>query len=114
MIQEDFLEQKVFIGLTSVNKDKKTKDLYFSEEDFAEILEKSEYFGISIYDIKTTLDGKDFKAVNHESFRKKATDARWYKREFENLKREQEGLLFAANYKVSKKLLARDTSEKVD
>ena len=108
MTQEDFLEQKVFIGLTSINVDKKSKDLYFSDEDFTEVLTKSEYFGISIYDIKTTLDGKEYKAVNHETFRKKATDAKWYKREFSNLKREQEGLLYAATYKVSKKLLARE------
>ncbi len=108
MTQEDFLEQKVFIGLTSINKDKKTKDLYFSEEDFSKILEKAEYFGVSIYDIKTTLEGKEFKAINHEAFRKKATDAKWYKREFDNLKRLQEGLLYAASYKVSKKLLARE------
>ena len=37
MTQEDFLEQKVFIGLTSINVDKKSKDLYFSDEDFTEV-----------------------------------------------------------------------------
>lgn len=108
MTQEDFLEQKVFVGLTSIKVDNKDKDLFFSEEDFAQILEKSEYFGISIYTMKTVFEDKEFKAVNHEDFRKKATDAKWYKREFLNLKREQEGLLYSATYKVSKKLLARE------
>lgn len=114
MTQEDFLAQKVFIGLKSEKADKQNNDLYFSEEDFEEVLTKSEYFGISIYNIKTIFDGKQHKALNHEEFRKKATDAKWYTREFKNLKREQEGLLYAATYKVSKKLLARDSKNEID
>ena len=107
MKQEDFLEQKVFVGLTNKNKDKNSTDFYFSEEEFPEVLKHAEHFGISIYDIKTTLDGNIYETVNHESFRKKATDSNWYNREFKNLKRKQEGLLYSATYKVSKKLLAR-------
>lgn len=108
MTQEEFLDQKVFIGLKSEKADKQNNDFYFSEEDFEEVLTKSEYFGISVYTIKTIFEGKQYKAVNHEEFRKKATDAKWYTREFKNLKREQEGLLYCGTYKVSKKLLDRE------
>ena len=110
MTQEEFLEQKIFTGLTNKNTDKSNADFYFSEEDFFEVLKKAEYFGLSIYTIKTFLDGNEFKTVEHETFRKKATDAKWYNREFKNLKREQKNLLYTATYKVSKKLLARDFS----
>ena len=110
MTQEDFLEQIIFKGLTNKNEDDKITDFYFSEDEFATVLKQTEHFGVSVYDIKTTLNGKYFKTVEHKTFRKKATDAKWYNREFKNLKREQEGLLYAATYKVSKKLLARDFS----
>jgi len=110
MTQEDFLEQYIFKGLTNKNEDSEITDHYFSEEEFAKILVQTEHFGISVYEIKTILNGKPFKTVEHKTFRKKATDAKWYTREFKNLKREQKDLLFAATYKVSKKLLARDLS----
>ena len=103
MTQDEFLEQKVFTGLTIEDQDK--TGIYFSEEEFPEVLKQAEYFGISVYDIKTTLEGKEFKTVHHEAFRKKATDANWYNKEFSNLKRLQEGLLYSGTYKVSKKLL---------
>lgn len=108
MTQEEFLEQQIYKGLTNKNEDKKITDLYFSEEEFASVLIKAEHFGISIYDIKTTLNGEAYKTVEHK--RKKATDAKWYNQEFKNLKRKQEGLLYSATYKVSKKLLSRDLS----
>ncbi len=107
MTQAEFLDQKVFTGLTNHNNNKDNTDFTLNEEDFAAVLTKAEYFGIAIYEIKTTLDGKPFKTLHHESFRKKATDANWYKKEFKNLKHLEEGLLYTATYKVSKKLLAK-------
>ena len=46
-------------------------------------------------------------ASSHEDHKKKATDPKWYKKEFVTLKTRQEDLLYSAKYKVSKKLLAR-------
>ncbi|MDW5288304.1 hypothetical protein [Formosa sp. PL04] len=105
MTQEEFLEKNVFTGLK--NDDENTSDRYFSEEDFTEVLKQCEHYGIAVYDISTTLDGEEHKTIQHEAFRKKATDENWYKKEFNNLKRDQKGLQFSATYKVSKKLLAR-------
>jgi hypothetical protein len=109
MTQAEFLNQKVFTGLINHNNTKDHTDFALSEEDFATVLVKAEYYGIAIYEIKTTLHGKHYKTINHESFRKKATDADWYKKEFKHLKRLEEGLLYTATYKVSKKLLNKNS-----
>ena len=50
---------------------------------------------------------KNHEASSHEDHKKKATNPNWYKKEFKTLKTRQEGLLYSAKYKVSKKLLAR-------
>ncbi|WP_066224286.1 hypothetical protein [Formosa haliotis] len=104
MTQEEFLEKNVFTGL---QKNEVNDDYYFSEEDFSTVLTQCAYYGISVYDIKTIVDKDPYKTINHESFRKKATDENWYKREFSHLKHEQAGMLYAATYKVSKKLMAK-------
>lgn len=108
MTQDEFLAQKVFIGLTNKNEDENSSEFYFSEDDFAEVLKHAEYFGMSIYDINTTLNGEVFKSTNHETFRKKATDSSWYNKEFKHLRLTQTGLLYNVKCKVSKKLLARE------
>ncbi|MGY6647373.1 hypothetical protein [Wenyingzhuangia sp. IMCC45574] len=107
MTQEDFLAQNVFNNLESITIDNDDSTLYFSEESFSQILAQAEHYGISIYEIKSVLDGTAGLTLHHEAFRKKATDANWYKKEFKSLKRQQEGYLYAATYKVSKKLLSR-------
>lgn len=109
MTQQEFLEENVFKteSGTIMNNDKAT--LYFSEEAFAEILNKAEHYGISIYDIKSTstINGEAGKAENHQNLKKKATDSSWYRGVFKSFKNTQKGYLYAATYKVSKKLLSR-------
>jgi len=108
MEQTEFLEKNVFIDLKNSNEesDKETVH-YFSESDFETVLKRVEHFGISIYSIESRLKGKSFAVASHEDFKKKATDARWYKKGFSNLKNRQSGLSYSATYKVSSKLLAR-------
>ncbi|MDR5592060.1 hypothetical protein [Christiangramia sp. SM2212] len=109
MTQQYFLNENVFIteSGTTINDDNAT--LYFSEEAFAEILNKAEHYGISIYDIKSTstISGEAGKSVNHLTLKKKATDSTWYRGAFKSLKNHQKGYIYAATYKVSKKLLNR-------
>ncbi|NIJ45226.1 hypothetical protein FHR24_001665 [Wenyingzhuangia heitensis] len=107
MTQQEFLDENVFIteSGTTINND--TTTLYFSEEAFAEILNKAEHYGVSIYDIKSTLNGEAGKSANHERYKKKATDSTWYRGVFKSFKNDQKGYLYAATYKVSKKLLSR-------
>ena len=108
MEQTEFLEQQVFTDLKNLNDGFDKEDIqYFSESDFEIVLQKAEHFGISIYEIKTSLNGEPHKVLEHLDLKKKATDHRWYKKAFLTLKTGQAGLLYSATYKVSKKLLAR-------
>ena len=108
MEQEKFLEQHIFTGLKNLN-DGFAKDeiQFFSESDFEIILQRAEHFGLSIYSIDPWIKSEVLEASSHEDHKKKATDPKWYKKEFLTLKTRQEDLLYSAKYKVSKKLLAR-------
>jgi hypothetical protein len=109
MEQVEFLEKKIFTDLMNVNDGFDDKSIvYFSEKDFETLLERVEYNGIGLYEIKTWFDGKVYSEDNHETYRKKATDPNWYKKTFKTLRHKQEGLLYCASYKVSAKLLARN------
>ena len=108
MEQNDFLELHVFAGLTDLNDGFDVREIkYFSETDFEEVLKRVEHFGIGIYGIEPWLNGELFGVAVHEEHKKKATDARWYNKAFKTFRMKQKGLVYAASYKVSPKLLAR-------
>jgi hypothetical protein len=108
MEQEKFLEQHIFTGLKNLNDGfAKNEIQFFSESDFEIVLQRAEHFGLSIYSIEPWIKSEVLEASSHEDHKKKATDPKWYKKEFVTLKTRQEGLLYSAKYKVSKKLLAR-------
>lgn len=107
MTQQEFLDENVFKTQQNTTIDNDPTTLYFTEGGFSEVLNKAEHYGIAIYDIKSTLDGEAGKSANHEKFKKKATDPTWYKAVFKSLKNDQKDYLYAATYKVSKKLLNR-------
>ena len=108
MEQTEFLEQQVFTDLKNLNDGFDQEDIqYFSESDFEIVLQQAEHFGISIYEIKTSLNGEPYEVSGHLDHKKKATDPRWFKKAFLTFKTGQAGLLYSATYKVSKKLLAR-------
>lgn len=108
MEQAEFLQKNVYTDMTNLNDGFDEESvLYFSESDFETILDKVEHYGIGLYTIKTSLAGEYHAETSHEDHKKKATDAKWYKKVFKTFKMGQEGLLYSATYKVSKKLLAR-------
>ena len=108
MEQEKFLEQHIFIGLKNANDGFwETGIQFFSESDFEIVLQRAEHFGLSIYSIDPWIKSEVLEASSHEDHKKKATDPKWYKKEFLTLKTSQTDLLYSAKYKVSKKLLAR-------
>ena len=109
MEQKEFLEKNIFTGLENINDGfDKVDTFYFSESDFATVLERAEYFGLSIYTIEARLEGEVFGVSGHEKAKKKATDAKWYTKTFADFKKGQEGLAYAATYKVYKKRLERE------
>ena len=108
MEQTQFLEQNIFTDLKNLNDGFGQDGVqYFSETDFEIVLQRAEHFGLSIYTIAPWSKDESHEASTHEDHKKKATDPKWYKREFLTLKTRKEGLLYSAKYKVSKKLLAR-------
>ena len=112
MQQEEFLKKNIFNDLENLKKEPDQSIFYiFSELDFEIVLKKSEYFGIGIYKIESWLNGKSNTIVSHEDVKKKATDPRWYKKAFSELKYKQSELTYSATYKVSNKLLAREKTK---
>ena len=113
MEQTAFLEKKVFTDLKNLNDgfDKESMQ-HFSETDFEIVLQRVEHFGIGVYKIEAWLDGVFHAIAEHTDLNKKATDVRWCKKILLTFKTRQSGLSFAATYKVSPKLLAREN--KVD
>lgn len=112
MEQTEFLEQNIFTDLKNLNEGSDKETVHqFSESDFATVLERSEYFGVGIYTIETKLNGEPHTLASHESFKKKATDSRWYNGAFMGIKTRQSDLTYSATYKVSNKLLNRGASK---
>ena len=108
MEQKEFLEQNVFTGLTNLNDGFDSEGIpYFSATDFEIVLQRVEHFGIGIYGIEPWHNGKLYDVLGHEDYKKKATDPKWYHKAFKDFKKRQEGMAYAATYKVSKKLLER-------
>ena len=108
MTQEEFLKEKVFTGLTNLNDGFADASTFcFSETDFEKLLERVAYFGIAIHEIEAFKNGQSVATVNHKEYKRKATDAKWYTKAFSTQIHKEKELLYSANYKVSKKLLAR-------
>jgi len=108
MEQHQFLAKNVFTNLKNLNAEfDKNPVHYFSEADFNVVLQRAEYFGIGIYTIEPRFNGAPVEVSNHEKFKKKATDAKWYNKAFLTSKHIQPGMEYSATYKVSAKLLAR-------
>ena len=110
MTELEFLKQNVFNDATNLNKKaEKAEEYKFSEEDFSKVLERAGYYGLSLYTVNTWAKNTSFGATNHEDHNKKASDKRWYLKAFNTFKHRQEGLKYAATYKVPTKLLSRFT-----
>tara|TARA_B110000977_G_scaffold54438_1_gene74133 strand:+ start:446 stop:772 length:327 start_codon:yes stop_codon:yes gene_type:complete len=103
-----FLEKHIFNGLQNLNEETDAEGThYFSEEDFEKVLERAAHFGIGIYKIEPKHEGKAYEFKEHETYRKKATDPRWFKNAFIEFKKTKLELQYSATYRVSKRLLAK-------
>jgi hypothetical protein len=112
MEKTEFLEKHIFTDLQNLNKNVEADSIYsFSESDFATILERIEYFGIGIYAIEPWFEGKLYGTKTNEPYRKKATDPKWYKRAYSEFKKQQADLQYTATFRISDKLLAKETVE---
>lgn len=104
----EFLEKHIFIDLENISEAKGAEGThYFSEEDFGKVLERAQHFGIGIYKIEPMLKGKPYEAKEHDTYRKKATDHRWFKNAFIEYKKLKLEFTYSATYRVSARLLAK-------
>ena len=77
----EFLKKNIFQNLENLNEASEIDAIhYFSESDFDIVLERIEKLGIGIYRIEPRLEGDLFEVKINEDYRKKATDAKWYKK----------------------------------
>ena len=108
MEKSEFLAANVFKELKNINDGFDEEAIhYFSEADFQIAIERIENLGIGIYKIEPRLEGVAIEAKVNEDYRKKATDPKWYKRAFFELKKNQPKLQYSATYRVSDRLLNR-------
>ncbi|QIE58562.1 hypothetical protein G5B37_03005 [Rasiella rasia] len=111
MTEQEFLVDIIFKDLTNLNKKaEKPADYKFSEEDFSQLIERAAHYGLSLYSVNTWAKNTSFGASMHQDHNKKASDKRWYLKAYNTFKHRQEGLKYAATYKVPSKLLSRFTT----
>lgn len=101
--QSVFLQEHVFYGLTNLNDGYDGLSIqYFSEEDFAIVLQRVEELNLGIHGIEPFLDGKYFDVETSED----PKDTTWYWGCFERFKRLNLNLHYAASYFVPDEILA--------
>ncbi|WP_298119510.1 hypothetical protein [Flavobacterium sp.] len=95
----DYLKTNVFFDLKNMNDGFDAKSIfYFSESDFEIIIKRIEKIGLGIYGIEPWLNGEMFDVKNFEEYGRTSTDSKWYKKAFEEFKKENQNLLYSATY----------------
>jgi hypothetical protein len=95
----DFLKKNIFFGLTNCNDGFDNPNIwYFSENDFATVLERVQELGIGITGIEPWKNGQLFDARVYEAVTDDPTDPGWYLQAFEALRQMEGDLLYAATF----------------
>jgi hypothetical protein len=110
MDKEMFLDTYIFSGLTDLNDGFDAEGIrYFSQEDFAVVLERVERYEIAIYGIEPWKDGSYYDCKVFELDApiqcEKPSDPIWYKSVFEAFVAEDNVLQYAASYRVPDEIL---------
>jgi hypothetical protein len=94
-----FLETYIFHGLKNLNDGFDAESIkYFSETDFEIVLKRIEGSKIGIYGIEPWLNGEYYTVLTYEDYNTISTDASWYWKAFEDLKKEEKPLQYSASY----------------
>ena len=99
--KRDYLNTNVFYNLKNMNDGFDSESIYyFSQSDFEIVLNRIEKLGIGINGIESWFN-KDFYDVKSvEDYGGITTDSKWYRKAFEDFKKENENLLYAASYDI--------------
>jgi hypothetical protein len=101
MTKREFLEQYIFAGLQNLNDGFDSEVIwYFSEAEFATVLDRVEKFGLGIMGIEPWLDGEYYSVLVAEDFKAHPEDARWYRKAFQQFRKKGKPLQYAASYAI--------------
>lgn len=104
--QQDYLEKHIFYGLKNRNMGFDVETIhYFSEDDFAIVLQRIENLNLGINGIEPWSMGEFYDVVTFEDFESDPFDAGWYHKAFDKFRKENADLLYAATYEVPDNLL---------
>ncbi|MFW1341069.1 toll/interleukin-1 receptor domain-containing protein [Vibrio parahaemolyticus] len=108
-----FLDQHIFYDLHDLNDGFDVEAIrYFSKSDFEKVINRVEFFGISIFGMEPW-PNKQFGGVEvHEMTDYPADDSRWYRTAFKNFISSGIDDYFSASYGVPDELLSMFSKEK--
>lgn len=99
--KNDYLNKNVFYDLQNRNDGFDAESIYyFSQSDFEIVLNRVEKLGIGISGIEPWLNKEFYDVKIVEDYGGISTDSNWYRKAFEEFKKENENLLYAASYDV--------------
>lgn len=97
----DYLNINVFYNLKNRNNGFDAESIYyFSQSDFEIIINRIEKLGIGILGIEPWLNGEFYDIKVVEDYGGISSDSKWYRKAFEEFKKENENLLYAASYEI--------------
>jgi hypothetical protein len=104
----EYLEKNVFFGLENLNSGFDTESIYyFSESDFEIVIDRVEKLGIEIMGIETWINGEFYDVLVAEDFNAVASNPKWYRKAFSQLKESGKGLMYAASFEIPENLLEK-------
>lgn len=97
----DYLNIHIFYNLKNRNDGFDAKSIYyFSQSDFEIIINRIEKLGFGILGIEPWLNGEFYDIKVVEDYGGVSTDSKWFRKAFEEFKKESENLLYAASYDI--------------
>ncbi len=104
--KNEYLDKNIFYGLTNLNDGFDSPSIkYFSAQDFEIILNRVKQLGLGILGIEPWKNGEFYSVTIYEDETNDPTDSKWYRNAFENFRKEDEALQYAATYFIPDELL---------
>src|SRR5690606_8748387 len=101
-----FLDVNIFKELRNLNSGFDSESIkYFSEQDFRIVLNRIEQFNLGISGIEPWFNEAFYSVLVAEDVGSDPFDRNWYNQAFEQLKEENNNLIYAATYVVPTNLL---------
>jgi hypothetical protein len=101
MDKNEYLNKNIFYGLKNVNDGFDAEIIkYFSETDFQIVLNRVEKLGIGVLGIEPWKNGEFYDVKTYEEYATNPTDSKWYQQAFDDFKKRDSDLQYAATYSM--------------